>query len=127
MFDLKKPCKTCPFKVGNGQGFRLGAERLAGIRQGPAFQCHNTVDYEHGPDDGVGFPVPQPGNKPQQCLGLIGVLLNEQETNAITRLALVTGHFDPEKVNLTQCYSSWAEVEDAHLRGREPKSKETKP
>lgn len=67
MFKLRRPCKTCPFRIGVGSQFALHPERLEEIRNAPAFQCHGTVDYVSGPEDDNGFPKPQPGAKPQQC------------------------------------------------------------
>ena len=43
MFDLKRPCKTCPFRKGQGSRFQL--RRLSEIRRATSFQCHSTVDY----------------------------------------------------------------------------------
>jgi hypothetical protein len=65
MFDLKRPCNNCPFRIGQGECFRLSAERLREIKQGTAFQCHKTVAYG---EDWEG----RPGVRPQHCAGLMG-------------------------------------------------------
>lgn len=47
-FDLKAPCKTCPFRT-DGSQVLLSEDRreeiAAGIEGGATFTCHKTVDY----------------------------------------------------------------------------------
>ena len=70
MFDLKRPCVNCPFRRGQGSRFGLDPERLRGIIEGVAFQCHKTVDYSRS---GAG----RSGERPQQCAGLMAVLSDQ--------------------------------------------------
>lgn len=115
MFDLKSPCINCPFKIGLGSNFRLPEWRLNEIRNGPAFQCHKTVDYD-GPD--------KQGDKPMQCAGLIGVLLHERAPNQIMQVATTVGYVDFATYDKTKCYQSWDDAIAAHVKGEEPSTKE---
>lgn len=113
MFDLKRPCVNCPFRKGVGERFGLSRERLEEIKRQEAFQCHKTVDYAH-----FNNPRLRQGEHPEQCAGLMAVLLRERETNTIMqvaeRLAGVTfDDLDPEN----EAYGSWQEVLEAHAKG----------
>lgn len=126
MFKLKRPCKTCPFKIGVGSQFNLHTDRLEEIRNASAFQCHGTVDYESGPEDDNCFPLPQPGTKPQQCAGLMSILHRTGQPNQIMQVAERIGGIsfnglDPDK----EAYRTWAAVLNAHGRGREPRNRRT--
>jgi len=110
MFDLKRPCNNCPFRKGEGERFLLPRLRLREIRRGDAFQCHKTVDYDH-------FDVPEKraGNRPQQCAGLMAVLMREGEPNTIMQIAermagVDFSDLDPQR----EAYDSWADVLKAH-------------
>ena len=102
MFDLKRPCINCPFRRGQGEAFRLEADRLEEIRTGSAFQCHKTVDYKAW-------------DRPQQCAGLMAVLRREGEDNQIMQVAerLRAARFDDLDPR-GEAYASWAEVLAAH-------------
>ena len=113
MFKLKSPCANCPFRRGVGEMFGLPPERLEQIRREPAFQCHKTVDY--GEDPETGEEVHAPGDKPQQCAGLMAVLRREGEDSQIMQVAERLGaasfdDLDPRG----EARASWAEVLDAH-------------
>lgn len=113
MFDLKRPCNNCPFRKGQGSLFALGAERVAGIVDGPAFQCHKTVDYSED--------AALPGDRPQQCAGLMAVLNRSNRLNTIMQVASRLGHLsldalDPDGV----AYASVEEATRAHVEGIEP-------
>lgn len=110
MFRLKRPCNNCPFTIGNGSLFRL--RRVQSIADGPAFQCHKTVDYSGD--------EPSHGDKPQQCAGLMAVLLNERRPNQIMQVAERLGHFKPDEVERAGCYRSIKEARRAHEEGKEP-------
>jgi HNH endonuclease len=45
MFDLKRPCKNCPFRKGVGETFAMPLSRLVQIKDAVAFPCHKTIDY----------------------------------------------------------------------------------
>ena len=109
MFDLKRPCIDCPFRKGVGERFQLPPLRLREIKHAVAFQCHRTVDYENFDDD-----EKRQGKKPQQCAGLMAVLIREDCPNSIMQVAERFGRdlsgIDPER----EAYESWNEVLKAH-------------
>lgn len=113
MFDLKRPCVNCPFRRGVGESFGLGRERLEEVRRGPAFQCHKTVDY--GWSEDTGEETHGPGDRPQQCAGLMAVLRREGEDSQIMQVAerLGAARFDDLDPR-GEAYASWAEVLAAH-------------
>lgn len=111
MFKLKRPCGNCPFKIGQGSLFRL--RRIDEIASDPAFQCHKTVDY----DDEAG---PMPGSRPQQCAGLMGMLLNAGRPNQIMQVAIRLGHLDADQIERGECYQSLDDARRAHEDGFEP-------
>ncbi len=107
MFDLKRPCVNCPFRRSAGEAFQLDADRLEEIRTGTAFQCHKTVDYSG--------EQTAPGDRPQQCAGLMAVLRREGQENQIMQVAerLRAARFDDLDPR-GEAYGSWAEVLEAH-------------
>ena len=109
MFDLKRPCTTCPFRKGVGETFRLNPARLSEIRTTDAFQCHNTIDY------GGETQAERSGDNPQQCAGLMTVQCREGIPSTITRLAIAMGQLDPDELDPRQeVYATWADVQAAH-------------
>jgi hypothetical protein len=114
MFDLKRPCANCPFRIGQGRLFRMEPGRLAGIFQGPAFQCHKTLLYD---DDGEGVVN---GPKAQQCAGLMAILHREGQASQIMQVAERFGRLDPATLDPEgEAYASIAEAMAAH-GGAEP-------
>lgn len=112
MFDLKRPCVNCPFRIGQGSKFRL--LRIDEIREAPAFQCHKTVDYSED--------EPDTGDRPQQCAGLMAVLHRENRPNQIMQVAERMGGLDPTELDPGRAaYASWTDAIQAHEYGREPK------
>ena len=109
MFDLKRPCKTCPFLKSNGASFALGKERLGEIFEGPAFQCHGTVDYENFDD-----AKKRQGRKPQQCAGLMALLHREGRDNQIMQVAQRLIGFDAAKLDNAGVFESIDECVEAH-------------
>lgn len=81
MFDLRRPCVNCPFRVSVAGTFLLGAERVREIVRATAFQCRRTVAYDHWDD-----PMKRQGEKPQQCAGLMALLHRAGQPNEIERL-----------------------------------------
>lgn len=106
MFDLKSPCVTCPFRKGQGELFSLPRLRLREIKNATAFQCHKTVNYGEFEDR---------GDKPQQCAGLMAVLLRERQMNSIMQVAYRFGYLKPEKIDPRgEAYQTWGDVLKAH-------------
>jgi hypothetical protein len=110
MFDLKRPCVSCPFRKGQGELFGLSRWRLAGILSAPAFQCHKTVDYGN-----FDHPIKRQGDNPQQCAGLMAVLAREKAANQIMQVASRMGHLDLSTLDPDrEAYESWSDVLKAH-------------
>jgi hypothetical protein len=113
-FDLKRPCINCPFRIGQGERYQLAPKTLRDIRNGPTFQCHKTVDYDHFRD-----PIKRQGDNPQMCAGLIAVLHRDGDDNTIMQIAsrvwgVDFSGFDPDN----EAYPTWAAVVEAHRGDR---------
>lgn len=112
MFKLKRPCSNCPFKKGQGELFALTQTRLTGIFESDAFQCHKTVQY--GEDD-AGNEINAPGDRPQQCAGLMAVLRNSGKPNTIMQVASRLGWLDFKSLDPdNEAYASIKDARDAH-------------
>lgn len=114
MFERKRPCSNCPFRKGMGSFFRLPRARLDEIMDGPAFQCHKTIDYDQFDDDRA-----RQGDTPQQCAGLMAVLHAENAPNQIMQVALRLTDFSLNDIELDDAYPSKEAVYSAH-EGQEP-------
>lgn len=116
MFDLKRPCVNCPFRKGQGSLFSLHPDRLQGVIDGVAFQCHKTVDYSKWEDE-----EKRSGDRPQQCAGLMAVLHRSDRHNQIMQLAERLTDFDPATVDPAgEAYDSVEQAWAAHVDGVEP-------
>lgn len=114
MFDLKRPCVTCPFRKGVGSTFRLSPARIAEIATAPAFQCHKTVHYYEDAGQSA-------GNHPQQCAGLMALLHRSRQHSQIMQVARRFGSLDVEALDPRgEAYGSLAEALRAHVQGIEP-------
>jgi len=112
MFDLKQPCNNCPFRKDHGHTFALGSARLREIKTATAFQCHKTVDYDNYDDD-----EKRSGARPQQCAGLMAVLLRDGSPNNIMQIAQRIGGIDFSGLDpKREAYESWADVIAAHCQ-----------
>ena len=111
MFDLKKPCKSCPFLKVNGERFGLSKARLQEIFEGPAFQCHCSVDYS---EDIEGNETHGPGDNPQQCKGLMSLLAYEGQPNQIMQVAERFGECSVESHKCDGTYQTFQEAIEAH-------------
>lgn len=110
MFDLRRPCKTCPFKRGGLCGLR--PPRILEILEAPAFQCHNTVLYGAGPD---GDDIKNHA-KTQQCVGLIAFLHLQGRRNQITEVAARLSGYDPAAIDNSEVCTSLGELLAQHGR-----------
>lgn len=116
MFDLKRPCVNCPFRIGQGSRFQLHPQRLEEIFEATAFQCHKTVDYSNFEDEDA-----RSGDRPQQCAGLMAVLHRSGQHNQIMQVAGRLSDFDAALVDPDgAAYSSIEEARRAHVEGIEP-------
>ena len=100
-YELKKPCKTCPFVIAHE--FPLRPDRIEEIRDCRAtFSCHNTVDYD-GDDDpydeeGVGNPYRSTKGE-QHCMGHLIVCWAEWGGfDQMQAMAARAGMFKPEEL-----------------------------
>ncbi|MDO4897599.1 MAG: DUF6283 family protein [Moraxella sp.] len=102
-FELKRPCKDCPFRNDkpHQQGW-LGEKRAMEIYEnlldGGCFPCHKTHDYLK--DDGNGF-THQEGH--QFCAGALIMLENENKTahNQALRVAMRLRLYDPDGLDMS--------------------------
>lgn len=116
MFDLKRPCRNCPFRKGQGSLFRLGGSRIDQIVSAAAFQCHKTVDYDHWEDEAA-----RSGDRPQQCAGLMAVLYRSERDNQIMQVAERLLGYDPGQLDpRSEAYDSIDQARAAHADGVEP-------
>lgn len=121
MFDLKRPCNNCPFRLGFGEAFMLGKERIDGIVEAPAFQCHKTVIYDEETQvdeenfDETWRPI-KSDKRAQQCAGLMSLLHREGIPNQIMQVGERLGAFNPEALVHDDVYASLADAIEAHSR-----------
>lgn len=88
-FDLKNPCKGCPFKEGTTTVLRHGRakEIVQAItdKQG-TFTCHKTLDL--------------PNDKQQHCAGAMILLEHIERPNQMMRIAERLGYYDRFSLNM---------------------------
>lgn len=97
MFDLKKPCKNCPFRVSQGGLFGLCKERILEITTSTAFQCHKTSE-----------------EKPQQCAGLMSVLHKSKKPNAIMQVSERLTNWRATNLDHSETYDSIKDAIEGH-------------
>jgi len=108
--DMKQPCADCPFRIGNGEKFRLREERIAELETAAtSFQCHKTVDYS---DDEL-----SPGNKPQECAGFMTLHHRSETWTQMMRIAERIGAMNCDDLDPKgEVYEDWDAVYAAHCR-----------
>lgn len=99
MFKLKSPCKNCPFRVSVAPTFGLPRERIEGIVEAPAFQCHKTVDYRRF--------LPRPGD-------LMALLHRAGHPNQIMQVGERLGYFNPRELDIEDTFASIEQAIEAH-------------
>lgn len=89
-FDLKQPCKDCPFVPGSSTNLSLDEGRLTGIvqdiRKDMTFTCHKTLDL--------------PSQTQQHCGGALIFLEKEDNPNQMMRIAERIGLYDRRKLKM---------------------------
>lgn len=89
-FDLKTPCKDCPFLKGSSTNTTLREGRLeeiiGDIRNDMTFTCHKTLEM--------------PGSEQQHCGGAMIFLEKEENPNQMMRIAERIGMYDHQKLNM---------------------------
>lgn len=89
-FDLKQPCKDCPFIKGSSTNGTLADGRIESIiddiRKDASFTCHKTLE--------------QPKHEQQHCAGAVIFLEKEGRANQMMRIAERLGFYDHKKMKL---------------------------
>lgn len=89
-FDLKTPCKDCPFIKDSSTNLTLSEGRIDGIvediRNGMSFTCHKTLD--------------KPDNEQQHCGGAMIFLERENRPNQMMRIAERIRIYDYKKLDM---------------------------
>ncbi|WP_121616827.1 hypothetical protein [Virgibacillus halodenitrificans] len=89
-FDLKTPCKDCPFIKGSSTNITLAEGRIEeivdDIRDGMTFTCHKTLE--------------KPKREQQHCGGALIFLEKESRPNQMMRIAERIGVYDHRKLNM---------------------------
>lgn len=95
-FNLKKPCKDCPFVKGSSTNTTLAEGRLDGIvhdiLHDASFVCHKTLEKEW--------------NEQEHCAGALIYLERQKRPNQIMRIA--------ERIGLYN-YKQLASADDVNL------------
>jgi hypothetical protein len=98
MFDLKRPCKDCPFLKDGTMLHTLDPGRIEGIveslHEDFPFRCHKTIDYQKEDDEGS-IPFEEGNNL---CAGSLIYLQKCGKTNTPMQLGERLGWFDPTKL-----------------------------
>lgn len=124
-FDLKRPCKNCPFGTANTRITFACKERAEEIAEGAyrhGFPCHLSAEHdEEGEEYGEGGYVFARDGSTQHCAGAIGMFINDghsewpgigNDDELAERLALQFGND-----GLAMCFDSEEEFVEAN-RGR---------
>lgn len=95
MFNLKQPCRDCPFRI-DLPGYLRGS-RARGIiddllgNDMHGFPCHKTIETVDADD---GFSETVATDKSQQCAGALALTYKLGRPNVAARLAVFTGDLD---------------------------------
>jgi hypothetical protein len=83
-FNMKSPCKDCPFVEGSSTNTTLMPGRIEGIAndlmRGATFECHKTLNLS--------------SNKKEHCGGALQYLERENRPNQMMRIAERFGGYD---------------------------------
>jgi hypothetical protein len=89
-FNMTKPCKDCPFRVGSSTNMTLAEGRIEEIvddlRRDMSFTCHKTLDM--------------PNMEQEHCAGALIFLEKEDNPNQIMRFAERIGLYDRHKLKM---------------------------
>jgi hypothetical protein len=89
-FDMKQPCKDCPFIKGSSTNLSLAESRLTGIvsdvMNNHTFTCHKTLEL---------IKTDQ-----QHCAGALIYLEKRDNPNQMMRIAERIGVYDRTKLNM---------------------------
>ena len=113
-FNLKKPCKNCPFRKDSEKSW-LGKKRAEGIAETitsgkGTFSCHKTTGVVEG--------VEVPQSKQSHCFGALQMLRNMDslETGFIFQMAerLLSVSFEGIKKDFTICFENDTQFIEHH-------------
>lgn len=111
-YDLKSPCKHCPFRS-DIKPF-IAAERARDILSGNEFQCHKTVAWV---EDDDGNEVQADKSKPQHCAGVLILLEKEERPHQMMRIAERIGLYDHKLLDMkAPVYDSISDCLRAHRK-----------
>lgn len=89
-FDMKKPCKECPFIKGSATNITLREGRLDGIvneiSNGSTFTCHKTLDKK--------------SSEQQHCAGAMIYLERDNNPNQMMRIAERIGCYNHKELDM---------------------------
>lgn len=116
MFNLKTPCKNCPFRTDCPQGW-LGTRRAAQIANAlesdQFFPCHETTDSD---DEGSACVV----QKTQACAGATVLLEKLNLPNQMMRICEGLGDYDPKKMDMeAPVFGDFDEFIEHHTPGKD--------
>lgn len=99
-FDLKKPCKLCPFRT-DCPANRPGEDRAEEIAESittrqQSFPCHETTEFDDDGDRKLG------NKKEQHCAGAMILLERLGEPNQMMRIAERLRLYDSEALDMCQ-------------------------
>jgi hypothetical protein len=80
-FNLKKPCKNCPFRNGPDRIIFRGRDRAAEIAESAyrnGFPCHLSAEYDEGDDDAGRDGGYVFGEGTQHCAGALAMFAQDQ-------------------------------------------------
>lgn len=99
-FNLRSPCKDCPFRAEGAIHLERG--RLAGIVKDlhddyNHFLCHKTVHHPKGGewDDDGGYT---PSGEESVCIGATAFMMRQGYIPIVLRLALMRGEISREEI-----------------------------
>lgn len=103
-FDLKKPCRECPFRTDSLKGW-LGKERAADIIDGmyvkdQTFSCHKTVEYSEDLDEETGDQLINNRVNEQHCAGAMILMERKGRANQLMRIAERLRIYDRNKLKM---------------------------
>lgn len=94
-FDLKQPCKTCPFRLSEPSSPGEQAMVWSGIfKADHSMTCHDTIIR-----DAAGNAIPHA--KEQHCAGAMLVLEAQGRRNDAMQAAVASGDYRPEELQVT--------------------------
>lgn len=120
MFNLKKPCKDCPFLKNSDMRHSLMPGRLEDIisdllsNDYKNFRCHKTIDYANQDESGELIRSPEE----QLCYGSMIFLQKIGRPSVIQRFGYVTGEINFKEI--TEQMATVVDPEDIKPKGLIP-------